>query len=81
MKVFLFLLSIFLLEADTKSNERLTCENPLNYWTNEFPICHLYDYCVTLDENRSQSFQFSTKTGYRIINSHDLPNDFEIQSE
>lgn len=81
MKVFLFLFSIFLLKSETKSIERLTCEKPLIYWTNEFSICHLHDYCLTLDENRSQSLKFSTKTGYRIKESHDQPNNFEIQSK
>lgn len=65
----------------TKADSHATCENDVIYWKNEAPKCHIYDYCLTLDKNRSATLQFSTKTGYRINKSQKRSSDFEIESD
>lgn len=82
MKCFWFLLTIFFVKSEVEITAAHSCKKESFFWTNELPTCNQNEYCLTLDEDRSHTTQFSTKTGYRIKESHDFErNDFEVESE
>lgn len=80
MRHFLVLVLIFMIKSKASGDATENCvvENPFRR-INKIEKCSDYDYCITLDDNRSQA-KFSTKTAYQIRKPHDNRNDFEIES-
>lgn len=78
----LFLIFIIFMMSTIQLNDAKNCsiQYPFQWNTNQ-QKCHPYDYCLTFDDSRWQTIQFSTKNAYRLKKKSTTQNHFDLESE
>lgn len=77
MLCFWVLFFVFLVKSDAESIVTDDCLT--NSFFSAATKCHSSDYCFTLDQDKSQIVQFSTKTAYQLDAANQ--SDFGVESK